>query len=229
LATAEGVIESELKEFQERDSNLRLESAIRFENLCVDAGIEFSLHHDRNIAIVQLLHESIYADILLIDKAETLTRFIEKVPTRFVRDLLSNAQCPVMIVPDEFKEIEQVIFLYDGQPSSVYAVKMFTCLFGNVKFKAEVLSIKKENQNLHLPDNRLMKEFMQRHCPEAEYFILKGNPEDEIVKFINRSKKNSLIVMGSYQRGTISMWFHESMADKLMKETDCPLFIAHYK
>jgi hypothetical protein len=31
----------------------------------------------------------------------------------------------VLLVPEKYTPMQSVIFLYDGQPSSVYAVKMF--------------------------------------------------------------------------------------------------------
>jgi nucleotide-binding universal stress UspA family protein len=58
---------------------------------------------------------------------------------------------------------------------------------------------------------------------------MKGNAEDEIVKYLEKSNQNSLVVLGAYRRSTVSRWFRESMADILMKEVKLPLFIAHNK
>jgi nucleotide-binding universal stress UspA family protein len=229
LVTNEGVSEQKMQILEERDADTRNDAVDRFEKLCREGGVNFSIHHDRNIAIRQLLHESIYADLLVIDRKETLTHYEEKIPTRFIRDLLSNVQCPTVIVPEKYKEPALNILLYDGEPSSVYAIKMFNYLFGQSRTNVKVLSIKEEKQSLHLPDNRLMREFMKRHYPEAEYTVLKGNAEQEIVYYLQRIEKTALVVLGAYQRGTVSRWFHESMADVLMKELNYPLFIAHNK
>jgi nucleotide-binding universal stress UspA family protein len=229
LVTDEGVSQSRMTILEEKDIETRNESVEFFEAICKEVGTNYSIHHDRNIAIRQLLHESIYADLLVIDKKETLTHYEEKIPTRFIRDLLSNVQCPVVVVPDKYKTVEKVILLYDGEPSSVHALKMFNYLFPSFQDKTEVLAIKEPKQNLHLPDNRLMKEFMKRHYPESRYTVLRGKPEEEIVKYIQHLKQNVLVVLGAYQRGMVSRWFHESMADVLMKELNCPVFIAHNK
>ena len=229
LVTDTGVSENRMRMFEEKDADTRQAAVEQFENLCRNAGVTFSIHHDRNIAIQQLLHESIYADLLVIDRKETLTHYEEKVPTRFIRDLLSNVQCPVVVVPEKYKPVDNSLVLYDGEPSSVHAIKMFYYLFQHSTEKIEVLSIKELNQTLHLPDNRLMREFMKRHYPNAEYTVLKGTPEQEIVKYIQHQKQNVMVVLGAYQRGMVSRWFHQSMADVLMKEVNCPLFIAHNK
>jgi len=95
--------------------------------------------------------------------------------------------------------------------------------------ETEVITVNPDNKTLQLPDGKLMKEFMKRHFPKAEYKVMKGWAEDAIVKHLKQEKQNALVVLGAYRRGSVSRWFRESMADILMKETKLPLFIAHNK
>jgi len=230
LITKDGVTDDKLKELEAKDKTVRDTVADDFEKACREAGIEFSIHHDRNIAIQELKHESIYADLLIIDAKETLTHYNEKLPTRFIRDLLSDVQCPVLIVPQKYKPVEKIILLYDGEPSSVHAIKMFSYLLPQLKhLESEVISVNPVNSSLHIPDNKLMKEFMKRHYPNAKYSVMKGFAEEEIVKLLKQIPENVLVVLGAYRRGTVSRWFRESMADILMKGVKLPLFIAHNK
>lgn len=224
----EGVSETKLKHYDEADAETRKVSAHKFESACSDAGINYSIHHDRNIALRELLHESIYADLLIIDSHETLTHYQENEPTRFIRELLSEVQCPVLLVPNKYKPIEKIVLLYDGKPSSVYAIKMFSYLlplFENLD--TELISVKHVEQSMHLADNRLMKEFLKRHFPKINYRIVKGYVEDEIMQHVKGIGPNVLVVLGAYKRGVVSRWVHESMADTMLKETKVPLFIAH--
>ena len=192
--------------------------------------MEYTVHHDRNIAIKELKHESIYTDLLIIDSQETLTHYTEKLPTRFIRDLLSDAQCPVLIVPQKYNPFDKIILLYDGEPSSVHVIKMFSYLLPQLKhLDTEVISVNQVDTTLHMPDNKLMKEFMKWHYPKAKYTVLKGWAQDEIVKYLKKQQENTLAVLGAYRRGTVSRWFRESMADILMKDVKLPLFIAHNK
>ena len=228
LIVKEAVSEDKLKIFEAKDKATRAAAAENFEKACQQSGLEYTLHHDRNIAIQDLKHESIYADLLIIDSKETLTHYTEKLTTRFIRDLLGDAQCPVLIVPQKYKPVDKIILLYDGEPSSVHAIKMFSYLLPQLKhLNTEVISVKPVNSILHLPDNKLMKEFMKRHYPKAKYTVMKGWAEDEIVKHLKQTSENALVVMGAYRRGPVSRWFRESMADSLMKEVKLPLFIAH--
>ena len=225
-----GATEATLKKWEEKDKAIRNAAAVCFEKACLKAGLEFTIHRDRKIAIQGLKHESIYADLLIIGSKETLTHYTEKLPTRFIRDLLADTQCPVLLVPDKYQLPDKIILLYDGEPSSVHAIKMFSYLLPQLKYlDTEVVTVNPEKASLHLPDNKLMKEFMKRHFPGAAYKVCKGFAEDEIVKYLKQQNENSLVVMGAYRRSAVSRWFRESMADVLMKEVKLPLFIAHNK
>jgi nucleotide-binding universal stress UspA family protein len=228
VVVKEGVTEAKLKQYDEEDTEKRREATMKFESVCTEAGLNYSVHHDHGIALRELLHESIYADLVIIDSHETLTHYEEKQPTRFVRDLLGDVQCPVLLVPHRHKPIDKVVLLFDGEPSSVYAIKMFSYLlplFRNLD--TEIVSVKTVNQSLHLPDNKFMKEFMKRHFPKINYNVIKGFADIEIVKHLKSLGPNVLVVLGAYRRGRVSRWLHESMADTLVKETKLPLFIAH--
>lgn len=230
LLNNRGASLSKLNEFEKKDKATRNAAADDFAKACQKEKIEYSIHHDRKIAIRDLKHESIYADLLVIDANETLTHYTEKIPTRFVRDLLTDVQCPVILVPAKYKPVKKIVMLYDGGPSAVYAIKMFSYLLHSLKhLPVEVIAVKSMNKDLHLPDNKLMKEFMKRHFPKAVYTILKGIPEAEITNYIRLMKEDVMVVLGAYRRDRVSRWFRESMADVLMKELKLPLFIAHNK
>ena len=230
LIVEQGSTEAVLEEYERKDKATRREAADDFEKTCQSNSMEYSVHHDLNIAIQELKHESIYTDLMIIDAKETLSHYTEKLPTRFIRDLLIDVQSPVLIVQGKFKPIKKIALLYDGEPSSVHAIKMFSYLLPQMKhLETEVISVNPLNKTLHLPDNKLMKEFMKRHYPKASFTVLKGYAEEEIVKYLKLQKENTLVVLGAYRRSTVSRWFRESMADILMKETKLPLFIAHNK
>jgi nucleotide-binding universal stress UspA family protein len=227
LITDEGISGPRQKELEEKDEQLRTNAKQLFEKSCQEAGLEYTVHKDRNIAIQELLHESIYADLLIIDKKETFTHYAENPPTRFIRELLEQVQCPMLIVPSAYKEINKLILLYDGEPSSVFAIKMIDYTIGAVKqYPSEVVCVNHADDSLHLPDNRLMKEFMKRHFPDTTYTVVKGLPEVEIVQSLKKELPNTLVVLGGYQRGVISRWFRQSMANMLLKQVNLPLFIA---
>lgn len=229
LVSEEGLSDKRLAKFEKKDKLLRDTAKNNLEETFRKARLECSIHDDKNYALQELVYESIYADIVVIDSKENLSHHNEKAPTRFIRDLLIDIQCPAVIVPQKYKTVEKVILLYDAEPSSVHAIKMFSYLLPELKkLPTEVISVNSPSGITHPSNNKLMKEFMKRHYPLAKYIIKKGNPEQEISEYL-KQHDNALVVLGAYRRGAASRWFRESMADVLMRETKLPLFIAHNK
>jgi nucleotide-binding universal stress UspA family protein len=223
-------LDMHMHELNEKDAAERNRSIEIFRQACTAAAIPHSIHRDRNVAYQELLHESIYADLLIISAAETVTRYEEQAPTSFIRDLLNNVQCPVVLAPAVYHPLDKIILLYDGEPSSVHAVRMFSYLFENMKrLDTEVLSVKEEKENVQLPDERLINEFIRQHYPLADAVVLKGDPEEVIVNYLKREKRNPIVVLGAYQRSSFSRLFKPSMADHLLHHLTLPLFVAHNK
>ncbi len=218
-----------IRVLDERDKKKRDEAALRFQKACEKSKISYSIHRNRQVALQELKHESMFADLIIINKKETFSTKKETPPTRFMKDLLTDVECPVLIVPERYIEIDKVVLLYDGSPSSVYAIKMFSYLFDRMQdMPVDVLSVKtKYIDTFRLPDNKLMREFMNTHFPKAKYQVKKGDPEEQISGYLRNHKENELVVLGAYRRSELSRWFKSSMADLLIRELDTPLFIAH--
>jgi nucleotide-binding universal stress UspA family protein len=220
--------EKTVRQLAGKDSRIRDQAVKQFEDSCQEAGINYSVHRDKGFSLPDLLRESIYADLLILDANETFTRHKESLPTRFVRDLLAEVQCPVFLTPKHYVPVEKVVMLYDGAPTAVFAIKMFSHVLPS-SLPVEVVTVKGEEDDLHLPENKLMKEFMKRHCPQASYAVLKGEAETEVLRYLETAEGSTLIVLGAYQRSAVSRWFKDSMADVLLRTLKCPLFIAHNK
>jgi len=229
LIGSQGLSQVKMKHLLEKDKATRARSAGIFEQACKKANLNYTIHHDQSFSAKEVLKESIYSDLLLIDATETFSHLSDQPPTHFIRDLLASTQCPVLIIPKEYREIEKVVLLYDGKPAAVYAIKMFNYMMPWLRGKAtEVVSVTTDEDAAELPDEALVKEFIACHYPAATYTLLNGDPEKELLNYLKNNNKNSLVVLGAYQRGDVSRWFRSSMADLLMREIDVPLFIAHH-
>lgn len=217
------------KQLIEKDKATRLNAVKQFEDACKIARVKTCVHRDKSIALQELLKESIYADLLVISAVETLTHFKEDKPSQFITFLLADVQCPVLIVPEIFERPEQIALLYDGNPSSVYAAKMFSYLLPEIKkLPLEVISVESDKEVATIQEPELIQEFIGAHFPGAVIKSLRGDPETEIVNYLE-DRVHTLAVLGAYKRNMVSRWFKASMANILMEETNLPLFIAHYK
>jgi hypothetical protein len=138
-----GVSDKKVEMLNEKDEKTRKNSMRVFKKACENAGIDFSIHRDRNVALKDLLHESIYSDLLIINRKEDFNIYREEIPSDFMREILTDVQCPVLVVPEKYKPVQKIIFLYDGDPSSVFAVKMFNYILTPFKdLGTQVVSVK---------------------------------------------------------------------------------------
>lgn len=219
---------SKIEKLEKIDTETRLKSAQLFEKRCQRAKIKFYVEHDTHIAIQDLLNETIFADLLIINIHETFSRYADSLPTTFIHDLLKGAHCPVLVVPDSFQEIENLIVLYDGSPSSVFAVKMFTYLFPEIDpVKTEILSLAKKGTPRETPDKSMMENWVKWHFSSVGYRTFSEDSSPTIIEEIESRSPNTMIIAGAYHRNSVSMLFHHSFADQFMKKCRLPLFIAH--
>lgn len=223
--------EKVINELNKADAKKREDAANLFQARCEEAGIRFSVRKDENIANQALKKESMYADLIIINGHETFTKLKEPPPTLFIKDLLGDVQCPVLVVPSLFKSVEKIILLYDGAPAALHAIKMFSYVLGNPKnLPVKAFTVKEQKKSaFYVPENKSMREFVKRHFPKATFTITRGNAELEISNYLSHLPETQLVVLGAYQRSDVSRWFKISMADKLMRELDIPLFIAPNK
>lgn len=200
-----------------------------FEASCREAHVDYTVCRDNHLPMHDLLNESIYADAMVININETFTEY-PQAPMRSIRQLLAETQCPLLIVPDDYKPVNKIILLYDGSPSSVYAIKIFNNLFENKQeMDIEVVTAKPTEDEAPQANSRLIKEFLNRHYPHATYTVLKGKPEEAITEYIAKQRDNALVVMGGYQRSSVQRSFKVTLTDALMRKLKFPLFIAFNK
>ena len=223
--------QKKLEALDKKDQKKRDDAVLTFRKACELAKINFSIHRDTSIAFQELKHESIFADLVIIDEYESFSRVKESLPTSFIKDLLGDVQCPVLVTPAAFKKIDRIVLLYDGKPYALHAIKMFSYVLEFMRgLPVEILTVRNEKKaGRHLPDKQLMKEFIKRHFDNVTYTVLKGAPEQQIVEYLRSSTQNVLVVLGAYQRSDISRWFKVSMADVLMEALEAPLFIGHHR
>lgn len=220
-----------IKELNEEDKKMRDAAAMKFQKACENAKLNFSIHRDKGLALQELLHESIFADLIIINENDDFKRKPEESPTSFMKEFLRDVQCPVLVVPNIVRPIDKVVLLYDGNPSSVYAIKSFSYIFDNVlNIPIEVFTVRDQfMEKERLPNNKLMREFIKRHFSSVTYSVKNGIVTEEIIGHFQNFGENVLVVLGAYRRSDFSRKFKTSMADILMRELGTLLFIAHNK
>lgn len=197
-----------------------------FRNYCAQQDIVGLIHRDKGSPAEAALEESRFADLIITDAATSFSYRQENVPTRFVRDMLEDAECPVIVAPDNFEEINEIVLCYDGSKSSVLAIKLFAYLFPAFANRDITLLHIEEDEDVLIEARGKMMEWLQAHYTSVNLQVLFGDAGEQLFKtFLGRSDK--MLVLGAMGRGTVSNFFRQSTAELLLEAVDTPVFIAH--
>ena len=197
-----------------------------FREYCSQNEIAGTIHLDKGIPVAEAVAESRFADIIIVDPATSFAFHKEIVPSRFVRDLLMKSECPVIVAPENFEQVDEVVFAYDGSSSSMFAIKQFTYLLPQFVIKQITLLHVKENAQEHSTEKDKIEDWLKVHYPAVVHQLMTGDAGDELFKTF-WGQSNKLIVIGAYGRSKFSEFFNHSTAGKLLSAVDTPVFISH--
>ncbi len=197
-----------------------------FREACIAEGIEFRIHKDTDLmAISSLIEETRFADCLLISSDLFYENVQKEQPNFYLEEVLKKAECPVMLIPEKYKEPGQVILTYDGSESSVLAIKQFAYVYPELAIKdTTLLSI--SNHEEELPEYSMITELVAGHFPNLKLESLHMTNKREFIQWLS-SQPESFIVMGSFSRSLFSQIFKRSFASSVIHEIKMPIFISH--
>lgn len=202
-------------------------SVRHFGEACAKAGVGHTIHDRKETALKDLVRETLFADLLVIDPRDTFSSLQAAAPGWFVHVLLRETHCPVLAVAKKEQRIEHAVFLYDGEASSIHAMKMFSYLFPAFREKkVDILTVKTDTTNLHVPHHELVHEWVKRHYPAARFRTYEGN-SSQLITLVQEQEEGCIVVAGAYERSRVSMLFRQSLADDLVNQVKAPVFIAH--
>jgi hypothetical protein len=177
------------------------------------------------MAISSLIEESRFADGLLVSSELFYENVQKDQPNFYLEEVLKKAECPVMLIPENYEEPQQVILTYDGNESSVFAIKQFAYVYPELAKKETVL-ISMTDQEERLPEYNLITELVSRHYPHLKIQSLPMGNRREFTKWLS-TKTNSFIVMGAFSRSLFSQLFKKSFASDVIHNIKMPIFISH--
>src|SRR4030095_15620472 len=205
----------------------RIEKNIRFfRQKCAAEEVLCRVHRDRGFPATELIEESRFADLIVIDSEFSMNTNYEDSPTYFVNDILKNAECPVVLAPENFDGINEIIVAYNGSASSVFAVKQFTYLFPQLRDKKITAVQVNESGRWEEEGKYNFSEWLRIHYSNVHFQALTGETDRALFDYL--VKKNGVfLVMGAYGRNALSQFLKHSRAELLIKTLTQPIFIAH--
>ena len=214
--------------FLNEEDHVITEVISQFEKTAKDTNIKHEIYNDFRLTAHEVIKQSTYADLLIMSYQVFYNYFTGKPDTSILYQILKGSKCPVLILPEGTKRIDNIIFTYDNKESSVFAIRAFSGLFsGNIKDKiVSILSVM-PNADEEIKNEKLLLNLVKQHYSNVGIQLLEGdNISKEISNFAN-NVQNPMVVMGAYGRSHISNMLLPSVAQYILKKSNLPLFIAH--
>ncbi|GAA0550430.1 universal stress protein [Chitinophaga japonensis] len=213
---------------RELKENYCEENILAFKRACEARGVNSTVHRDRGVPITEIVAESRFADLIVIDASTSFSDERETVPTAFVKEVLQDTECPVVIATESFEGIDEIVFTCDHSRSSVFAIKQFTYLFPELRDRrALILSVTEPGKAAN-SDKYKLKEWLKAHYDHTDQVVLEdGNTRARLLEYL-LGRNRVFIVMGAYGRGMMSSFFSPSHATPVVKVVTQPVFIAHH-
>lgn len=222
----DGVTAITIAEFdKESEQALRHEENIAlFREWAERSGISFNAYLDKGVPAAGLAYETRYADVLLMG-ADTFAKVDEPIPSAFVKQMLHDSACPVVLTPESFERIDNVVFCYDGSKSSLYAIKQFSYLFPQLRSqRVKVISLAADGPEPQ--EQARLNQWLGYHYSDVEW-IAQGAEAVEALFHYLLKKKDDFVVMGAYGHGLLTSFFEPDYETGSIRTTSLPIFIAH--
>ncbi|MDR3680019.1 MAG: universal stress protein [Flavipsychrobacter sp.] len=209
-------------------ANLQLgQIAYHFHQRCISRDVTTGENIDSIENWEELINASRYADIIIVDANLSLNiDSTEGSPTHYVKKLLHEAECPIIIAPSVFEEIDEIVLTYDNSKTSVYAIKQFAYLFPEFKNKKVIALQVNEHSGQDIEVSNQFKNWLDNHFTDIEFVMLEGDSENRLMEYL-LSRHNAFIVMGGYSRNRWSRILQPSSSAAIVKLLPAPIFVAH--
>lgn len=214
--------------YNDQESDDTKNSIRQFTELCRRNGMEYRVHSDYgNFTLPELRKETRYADLLIIGNETFYKQYGTKQPNEYLRDILHETECPIVIVPEQYTFPEKNILAYDGSPASVYAIKQFAYLLPTLCSNETMLVTAGTEGEDDFPDAGYIKELACRHYSSLNLFSLQADARKYFSTWVAQ-QKGAILVAGSYSRPALSEIFRRSFVSEVLKDHWLPVFIAHH-
>lgn len=198
-----------------------------FEDACNADGMHYRIHKDNDfMAIASLVEETRYADLLLISSDLFYKNVEAGQPNYYLEEVLKRSECPVVLVPENYKKMQQVILTYDGGESATFAIKQFAYLFPELAAGQVKLVFVCDDAAEELPGYLMMTELLGGHYPGLEIQNLPVSNRSYFTEWLTE-QPSSFVVMGAFSRSAFSTLMRKSFAKDIIQKVKMPLFISH--
>ncbi len=164
---------------------------------CEELGCRHIIHKEEGCQPHELIRETQYADLLIISQ-QTYNAYVkrahEEKPVPF-RKLLENVGCPVLVLPENSREIEQVVMTFDGTAAAMRGIKQFSYLLPELggNLPVTVLTTYCEEEPPFM-EEKLFIEYLKQHFANLAVHKLNDETEHTIYSAVGLNTRTLMVV-----------------------------------
>ena len=195
----------------------------KFKNECKRNKVNFSILQNVGIPIGKIGDIIKYFDIVVTGVKSEFRISKRRFDSSYLFKMLSYGVTPILSVPNSFREIKNVIIIYDGSISASRALQRF----------AHIANIDKFNIKIFMSTNN--EESGVKNLNEAKNYLKAYGAEKVSIEWTSKdifSSVNSffdyppdLIVMGLHSKKFLKSYFIGSVTEHIINRGDVPMFI----
>lgn len=212
---------------QEEEREAIVANKAIFAKECDAHHIRYRIHTnddqwDKNV----LMKESRFADLILLSGELFFADINVRQPNSYLQEALHASECPILVIPEDYQQCDQLFIAYDGSRESLFAVKQFGYLFPQMTdLPSEIVYIRDEASDV-IPDLEHLKYYTRLHFCAVGFSKLHFKAAQYFANWIGE-RKHVLLITGSYGRSAFSYVTKRSFAEQVIHDHKQPVFIAH--
>ncbi len=158
-------------------------------------SVQPKLNFEKNALYSSLYEETLFADLMLCTTS-TLQKLIEY-NSKTTRATTQYLNCPTFVIPDVVKEIKNIFLVFDGQPTSMKAIKDFNYMLSHLYEGCDVSIISTTtNQEREQYEDKLLMQYAKLHIANVGFMKIGGNEISHIIEYTKRTS-DTLLVFGT--------------------------------
>lgn len=193
------------------------------------SSMDVTAHIDRSelYSLKDMLIKTRFSDLLLANLELANENTQSQKMSSVMETILHRSECPVLLLPEQFQTIQEVVMAYDGSASSVFAIRQFVTLFEPIlPIPATVVHVKKNELDDAIPFKEDLQDWIIEHFKPVRFRILEGRVGEELMTEW-MYLKNAVITFGAFGKKPLLSFFGGSHAEKMIKTVNTPVFITH--
>jgi len=208
-------ISGKVKEFLEKQGDVIL---TEFSALGREYGTKVSVVQTSGVPYREIASQADPEDLIVVGK-------VGRKPLKGVligsnsEKVARHATCPVVLMPEEEREIKRVLVAYDGSENAKLALRICRSMKTLFKYDVNVLHVSEEEEE---EVRKTVEEVMGE---EFRYHELPGLPEERIVSFVEENRIDMLF-LGAYGKGRFKELFLGSVTSFVIHNLDIPILLA---